>query len=77
MSVSVPIHSLEELKSWKIVTSRSKLEVGEQCFVAWESGVLKDCMHKNVPKTLICHDMKGKAIQICSMLNSDLILHCL
>ncbi|XP_046438826.1 cytosolic endo-beta-N-acetylglucosaminidase 1-like isoform X2 [Daphnia pulex] len=60
MSMSVPIHSLEELKSWKIPTSHAKLEFREKCFAACESGgIFQDCLVKNVPKTLVCHDMKG------------------
>ncbi len=58
-----PICSLEELRSWKCLTNRSSLKsVGKRCFAASEvGGNFSDCLAKNVPKTLVCHDMMGES----------------
>lgn len=59
---SFPICSLEELKKLKLVTNQSKLQPKEQrCFTA-VNAKFKDEISKNVPRTLVCHDMKGKSV---------------
>lgn len=59
-SLSVPIRSLEELKTWKPLTDRTRSQFVQQCFTATgPGGSFREQSTKNVPKTLICHDMKG------------------
>ena len=59
---TAPISSLEELRSSKFLTNRSILKpVGNRCFAASKpGGNFKDSLSKNVPKTLVCHDMMGE-----------------
>lgn len=60
-ALSVPIRSLQELKSWKPVVDRSRPQFGKKCYAATgPGGPFSERLAKNVPKTLICHDMKGK-----------------
>ncbi|XP_057366566.1 uncharacterized protein LOC130687416 isoform X2 [Daphnia carinata] len=59
-ALSVPIRSLDELKSWKPLIDRSRSQFGQQCFTATEpGGSFREQSTNNVPKTIICHDMKG------------------
>ena len=59
---TAPIRSLAELRSCKFLTNRSSLKpVGKRCFAASKpGGNFKDSLSKNVPKTLVCHDMMGE-----------------
>lgn len=57
-----PIYTLEELHSWQPPVSSSLLqkhEEGVRIGAQGEYGAFKRLPKKDVPKTLVCHDMKG------------------
>lgn len=59
---AVPIKSLEELKLWKPITNQTRLKtIGNKHFSIFNSvdGKFTEHCGKTLPKTLVCHDMKG------------------
>lgn len=63
-----PISSLEELTAFKLVTQQARPKpVGKRCFSALDEK-FKDVKLKHVPKTIVCHDMKGKFVLLPSLI---------